>query len=238
MATAKKITGVKTPAEQKKALATAKGPKPGSAMSNQSVKLDTSTPEKLAAAVKGAAPSKLAARPDVIKEVKNTTDGRHVAVKAGADNTLTFPKTVQAPELLKLAVVGASFKAVQAWLKTNKPEAKLATGLDGRSAPQSAMAAADSRKPGKGGTSASSAAKLAGNGNGAKGKAQAASGYNFTYATGKANDTRPDTWTHHMVEIMQRHTDSGAAKAAHAKTGRYAGKKLDFTWAKAKGFIK
>lgn len=240
MANTKKapITGTKTEAQKAAALKNAKGPKPGSARANQTAKLAPEPKGQVRRPLE-VKTSKLVAKPDVIKEVKGTTDGRYVAVTAGGDNSLIYPATLAGKaELAKLAAVGASFKALQQWLKTHKPEAKLATGLDGRNAPQSAMAAAESRKAGKG----DSGGRASASGGAVKGASKAAptgsTKGDFTYSVGKANDTRPDTWTHYMVALIQKHTDTASAKAAHAKSGKYAGKKLDFAWSKTKGFIK
>lgn len=233
-----KITGTKTPAQKAKALKTAKGPKAGSARANQSAKLSAADQKQIKdeGLARRAKASKVQPKPGAIKEVKTTVNGSHVVVSTGADK-VTYPRTAETAELKKLAVVGASLKAVQDYLKTHKPEAKLARGLDGRSAPQSAMAAADSRKVGNDAATAKGASAQAGAKS--KGSAGAVSTKgDFAYAVGKANDTREGTWTHYMVGIIQSKTDTGHAKAAHAKTGQYANKKLDFTWAKAKGFIK
>jgi hypothetical protein len=206
-------------------LKNAKGPKPGATRSNQTAKLE---PETV-----GAKASKLIVKPDAIKAMKITVDGSYMAVEAGSGASLVYPRTLTGrAELAKLAAVGASFKALQAWLKTNKPEAKLATGLDGRNAPQSAMAAAESRAGAKADVPAPTAGK-------AKATAKVSMKGDFSYAVGKANDTRPDTWTHYMVALIQKHTDTASAKSAHAKTGKFVGKKLDFTWCRdKKGFIK
>lgn len=237
----KKITGVKTPAQQKAALAKAKGPKAGSARSNQSVKLS----KQDVAAIKDEGLARRAAavrtNPDAIVESKNTEDGRYVAVSNGK-TTATYLRSAETAELRKLAAVGSSFKAVVAYLKEHKPAAKLANGLDGRSAPQSAMAAAQSGKGGSSAASARGAGSSAGKGatTGQKNSASAklSSKGDFDYKVGKPNDTREGTWTHYMVNIVQSKTNSGHAKAAHAKSGQYSNKKLDFTWLKAKGYIK
>jgi len=105
-------------------------------------------PAKTVAAPK-AAPAK-AARPDVIKEVKSAVGGDHVVVSAGAGQSEIIRHGAFKGQLTKLAVVGGSLKAVREFIKTHKPEAKLATGLNGKNAPQSAQAAADSRSVGKG----------------------------------------------------------------------------------------
>lgn len=90
------------------------------------------------------------AAPDMIKESKNTVDGKYVAVSSHGGEHLTFPKRGELySKLSGLAVVGASFRAVQRYIKEHKPEAKLANGLDAKSAPRSAEAAAASRTTGK-----------------------------------------------------------------------------------------
>lgn len=94
--------------------------------------------------------SKVAAKPDTIKQVKSDTSGNYVVVSTGGES-LPIRTAQFKGEVAKLAIIGASFKAVQAFLKTHKPEAKLANGLNGKNAPQSAQAAAESQRPvGKG----------------------------------------------------------------------------------------
>lgn len=230
--TAKKITGVPTEAAKAATRAKAKGPKAGSAMSNQSVKYTEPNAKGRSSKIVDRKLPKVG--PDVITSVQAAKTGEHIAVKAGGDQTLAYRKAVETADLKKLAVVGASFKAVQNYIKTHKPAAKLATGLDGKIAPRSAEAAAASGGKPAGNVpakSAPSAKKSSGS------SAQRSSG-DFAYKTGIANATREGTWTHHMVTIMQAHNSADAARKAHEKSGHFSGKKLDFKWANDKGFIK
>lgn len=204
-----KITGVPTEAAKAKARAKAKGPKPGSARSNQS--------EKYSA-------GELTKKSDKITQVKSLTPASaQKTVITTADQNIIVDNSKLTSDLLKLAAVGGSFKAVQEWLATHRPQARLAKGLDGRNAPHSVAAAAEGRKPVT--ATKPAAAKLSRKGD-------------FAYKVGKANDTRADTWTHYMVEVIQKHSDTASARAAHEKSGKFAGKKLDFNWSKAKGYIK
>lgn len=236
----------------------AKGPKPGSARANQSVKMaGAKVPTKpsyaegmaklkkiatkLDKVAKGApAPKdtgKNAKRPDVITEVKAATSGDKIAVSAGA-GTVYVDRARMVGELNKLAAVGASLKAVQDYLATHKPEAKLARGLTGRDAPQSAAAAAQSRgkpapasaAPVKAGTSKSApkAAKAAG----------APRGGDRVYsATKKPVEAREGTWRHYMLTMIRSAVSTSAANAAHAKSKQFSGNKLDFNWSAREGYI-
>jgi hypothetical protein len=177
------------------------------------------------------APTKAAGKPDVIKSVKNDNGGNYVVVTAGEDQTLSYLRAKESAELRKLAAVGASFKAVQAYLKTHKGEAKLATGLNGNNAPQSAAAAAASRKGDAKVPASATAAKPTTTAKKLPHKGD------YDYKVGRPNDTRLDTWTHHMISVIQSKTNTADARAAHEKSGKFVGKKLDFTWAKVKGFI-
>lgn len=84
---------------------------------------------------------------DVITECKNNTSGApHIMVTAPGHPTLGIPANRMNAELNKLAKVGGSYAAVKAAYekaKANSPVAKLANGLDGRSAPHSAKSVAD-----------------------------------------------------------------------------------------------
>lgn len=211
---AKKISGTKTVAEQAKALKNAKGPKPGQARSNQTAKL-TAAPK---------------ANPDSIVSVKATTTGPdHIIVVAGG-KTINVPRSQMTGQLGKLAKVGASIKAVEQYIKDHKPDARLARGITGRDAPQASKAVADQRQPATPAPKAKAEKKAT-----AKREPK---GAEFSYTIGKPADRAEGSWTQHMLVMMQKATDTGAARAAHAKSGKFADKKLHFSWARDKGYIK
>lgn len=127
---AKGITGLRTakPADKR-------GPKAGSAMSNQSAR---EVPAKKI-------------NPDVISDIAGQRSGppsRIIETKK-PDGTLgkcvVIPQHAFVGELTKLAVVGGSLKAVEAYIATHKPNAKLANGITSRDAPNASKAVADQR---------------------------------------------------------------------------------------------
>lgn len=128
------ITGLRTakPADKR-------GPKAGSAMSNQSAREDTSA--------KKPAPAKI--NPDTITGLANQRSGPPTTIveTKKADGTLgkcvAIPQSQFIGELTKLAKVGGSLKAVEAYIKAHKPEAKLANGVTGRDAPHASKAVSD-----------------------------------------------------------------------------------------------
>lgn len=209
------------------AKAAPKGPKQGSARANQTA---------------GYAKGELAkpkVNPDTITSVKGTSDGTgYTAISAGS-KTEMVKDTRMTGQLRKLAVVGASFKAVQEFLKTNKPEAKLARGLDGKDAPQSAMAAAASRATAKADAKAAAPAASAKTTKAsASAKLSRKAGAARTYkATKKEDVSRDGTFRKYMISTIRAYTDTETAKAAHAKSGQYAKDKLNFNWAEQNGFI-
>jgi len=233
---ATKISGTKTPAEQAKAIKNAKGPKAGSARSNQT--------------------AKLAANPDTIKEAGVVTasgkDYYRVAAGQGAENSELFSAHKFRGELAKLAVVGGSLRAVRAFIKANRGEAKLATGLDGRNAPQSAQAAAESKAKPEGkasqspantsvgkNTKTASGTKTAPVAKASAGAKLAQKGDDRAYvATDKEDTSRDGTFRRYMINTIRAHKTVGAAKAAHAKSGQYSKDKLNHNWAAQNGFIK
>lgn len=262
------ITGVPTEAKKAavRALGAAKprGGKPGSAMGNQSAQYAegelTNTGESVVAkaiaaqkdsgGMAGKSAAKItrtkarevqaAAAPakpgkDVITECKDATGGEYVVVTAGG-KSLPIKRSAYIGQLTKIAVVGGSMKAVEEYIKQHKPEAKLANGLSGKDAPQSAMAAAASRK------AAAEPAAPVKTGKTAKVKAQkeakAASKGDFAYSIGKPADRAEGSWTQHMLTMIQKAQDTAAAKALHAKSGKFTDKKLHFSWARDKGYIK
>lgn len=202
------------------------------------------TPAKAAAKAapaKPAATAKVAAqKPDVIKSVKKAVGGQHVVVTAGGDNQLTYPANRETGELLKLAAVGMSFKAVQNWLKANKPDAKLATGLTARNAPNCAKAVADQRggkAPATSGKAPATSGKVTVVKVAMK-SGRVPSGADRAYKVGPTVDTSRDgTWRNYMLATIRAHSSTSAANAAHAKSGKFSGNKLDFNWSAKQGYI-
>lgn len=171
-------------------------------------------------------------KPDVIKSVKKAVGGEHVVVQAGDGKTITFPQTRETAELRKLAAIGASFKAVQEWLKNNKPQAKLATGLTARNAPNCAKAVADQRGKASGTGKAPATGKVP-----AK-TGRVPSGADRAYTKGSTVDTsRAGTWRNYMLATITGNSSMAAADATHAKSGQFSGNKLDFGWAAKQGYI-
>lgn len=140
----RKVVGIPTEAEKTKARAKAaakpRGGKPGSAMGNQSAQYAEGE-------LTGKPAAKAAPRvsPDKITECKNATSGDYVVVTAGG-RSLPIARSKFTGQLSKIAVVGGSMKAVEAYIAEHVPQAQLARGLSGKDAPQSALAAAESRK--------------------------------------------------------------------------------------------
>lgn len=212
---------------------TSKGPKPGSARSNQHIKYaaDDATGRKAAAP---------AAKPtDKITSVKATSSGDYIAVcnhTAGAldGDTITYRRNAETPELKKLAVVGASMRAVTEYLAKQKPEAKLANGVDSKSSVHARKAIDDAKRAKALAGKVAPAAKAP---KAAKAKAPA-TGAEWEYKLGASkNEAREGTWRYHMLRMIQDHTSTADAKAAHAKSKQFPGSKLDFNWAARTGYI-
>lgn len=129
---ARQATKAARPSNPATGMAEGKAPVSLPKRSNQSAKL---------------ADAKVPAKSDVITECKNNTSGApHIMVSAPGHPTLGIPQNRMNAELNKLAKVGGSYAAVKAAYekaKANPPVAKLANGLDGRSAPHSAKAVGD-----------------------------------------------------------------------------------------------
>lgn len=100
---------------------------------------------------KTAAPKSAAkvTKSDVITVSKNAANGAaYLAVDAPGNPTLLIPHNRLSADLRKLANVGGSYKAlVAAWkvVQANPPVAKLANGVDSRSAPHASKAVADAK---------------------------------------------------------------------------------------------
>lgn len=141
------ITGVPTEAQKAKARSKARGPKQGSAMASQSVKLSQEDAAQVTAEAKTRTSS------DRIANIAIARTGEHVVLENAtkdAKASVAVNKTRLTGQLAKLAVVGGSLKAVRDYIKEHKPEAKLAVGVTGRDAPHASKAIADA----KGGRSA------------------------------------------------------------------------------------
>lgn len=88
------------------------------------------------------------AKSDIIKSVKPITSGMDgMAVDAPGQKTLLIPNAKMTGSLMTACVVGGSYsKAAKLWAEQSS--AKLANGVDSRSAPHSAKAVADNKAAG------------------------------------------------------------------------------------------
>lgn len=231
----KKITGTRTakPADKR-------GPKAGSAQSNQNVKLANE-----------------AKTSDTITEVKNVTSGgNYTVVSATGHKPLLIPSTQFVGNLTKLAQVGKSYKAVaELFASLPKPAAKMARGVDAQNSPHTAKAIADAKSAGA--KHDPVAAKLAKRAKSdptdadtpAKGKAPKADkpakaaaepkpAADRKYkATKLADNSKPDSFRTYMISTIRAHTTTNAAKAAHAASGKFSHERLNFKWAHDHGYI-
>jgi hypothetical protein len=184
---------------------------------------------------------KPAANANVITSVVSTRDGGYVMVTAGDGRHFERPARGDSKEFRAIAQLNSNYDAASAWNTANpasKPQARLANGIGPKDAPHSAKAVADQK------TNNAKAAPAKATG---KGKARAdkapkakapARGVDRDYTVGKtAIVAKPDTWRGYMLGIMVKHTNTAKAKAAHAKSGKFASNKLDFNWANAQGYI-
>jgi len=144
-----------------------------------------------------------------------------------------FPASVQ--KASKRGTAKAVFTAAVAAVP--KPAAKLAHGVDSRNSPHSAKAVADNRAAAaKGKPAKAPKAPKAAKADKAK---QPSRGVDRDYTLGATKNTAKEgTWRHHMLTVICKHKDTAAAKAAHAKSGKFSSNKLDFNWANAQGYIK
>lgn len=187
-----------------------------------------------------AAPAKAqpAKNPDLIVTNINDSTGAHIVVTSAGGATISYPRYGDDKQRRALSAIGGSLKALQADLKARppiKPQAQMARGTDAHTAPHSAKAVADQRAAAakaKGGNATKPAAPKA-----AKNKAPAR-GADRDYTRGKtAIVAKPDSWRHHMLTVITKHGNTAKAKAAHEKSGKFSGNKLDFNWAAAQGYI-
>lgn len=247
--TARKIVGVPTEQEQTKALEKAKtkprGGKPGSAVASQSAEYEpgaitgkrtpaqhkaadsamTAVRKGLEAKEAKAAPK---ASPDKITAVNPTRSGPgHIAVDAGS-RTVLVPQQRFVGELTKIAIVGGSLKAVEAYLAAHKPAAKLANGITGHDAPHSAQAAADSRKGNSG--KVTPEPKVASAASKAKLPAKTSADRAYTVIN-RDHGARAGSKRAIQLEIVFKHGNTAKARAAGAES-------VDIKFAADKGFIK
>lgn len=180
----------------------------------------------------------IASNADHIVTSKHTSDGAYVYIEAGDGRSFTRLRSGDTKEFRALSGVGKPYAAVLAYHKANpvkKPQARLANGVDARTAPQSAAAVAAQRK-------GAQAAPATGKGKARMEKAakakQPARGGNRRYKLGTRKDeSKPDTFRKYMLTTIMSHKDTDSAKAAHAKSRKYPTHKLDFNWSAQQGYI-
>lgn len=177
----------------------------------------------------------VASNADHIVINKMTADGAYVYVEAGDGRSFTRLRSGDNKAFRALAAIGRPYAAAERFNAANpapKPQARLAQGVDSHNAPHSAKAVADARKSAAKGK-ATPAAKAGKNKQPSKGAERS-----YTVVAKTENKARADTWRHHMTSMIVSATDTAAAKAKHAKSGKFPGNKLDFNWAANNGFIK
>jgi len=171
-------------------------------------------------------------KPDTIISNVHSADGSYIVVTNAAGDAFTYPRNQDRADLRKAGAKGSSYSAFLKHLKEHplvKPQAKLAKGVEGKMTENSRKAVEDQKVAPK---AAKSAAPKAG-----KNK-QPARGADRGYTKGSTAITaNPDSWRHHMLTVICKHTNTAKAKAAHEKSGKFSGNKLDFNWAAAQGYI-
>lgn len=169
---------------------------------------------------------------DTIIVSKSLATGNGLYVESANGKNIVVAQWQDKGKTRKLSAVGASMAALVAHLATlEKPQAKLARGVDSHNSPQSAKAVEDQNKGGK------KAAKPARADKAAKAK-QPSRGTDRSYTVGKTKNTaNKDSWRHYMLTTIMSAKDTAAAKAAHSKSKKFADHKLDFNWANAQGYI-
>lgn len=204
----------------------ARGPKAGSAQSNQSVTGVKATPR---------------ANADRIMSSVAATGGNGWVLIGGDDKSLVIAPWQDNAATRKLAIVGGSMRAVREHIATiSKPDAKLARGVDSHNAPHSAKAMADQRnakasaktdKPAATGKGKARTTKAAAN-------KQPSKGLDRKYKNaGRKDESKPDTFRRYMLTTIMSHKNTAAAKEAHKASGQYPTHKLDFNWAAQQGYI-
>lgn len=202
--------------------AKARGPKAGSAQTNQSVKGVKDAPK---------------ANADEIRTVTPAKTGNGVVIVDRAGNSCVVAPWQDIGSTRKLAVVGGSLKAVREHIAgLTKPKAQLARGVEARQAPQSAAAVraqpkAEEAKPAKGKAAKAAAPKAAKNKQPSKGADRAYK------ATKKDIVAKEGSWRRHLLETVMAHSSTDAAKAAHAKSKKFPDNKLDFNFCANQGYI-
>lgn len=175
-----------------------------------------------------------AANFDRIATVLTAKGGAHIVVTDCAGNSLIRPSRGDSKEFRSYAAKGASFSALTKWVNANpipKPQARLANGVDVRSAPHSAKAVRDQKAKPAANKGKARTAKAAAN-------KQPSRGADRAYTLGKRKDeSKPDTFRRYMLTTIMKHSSTASAKAAHAKSNKYPTHKLDFNWASQQGYI-
>ena len=178
---------------------------------------------------------KQAGRVECIKStVALASGGIGICVTTSRDRSIVIQRIDK--EVNRLSKVGEPVAALEAYLKTQpKPQARLAAGVDSHNSPHSAKAAADQRKGAKPATGKAGKARTE---KAAKAK-QPSRGTSRAYKLGDRKDeSKPDTFRRYMLSTIMAHKTTDAAKAAHAKSGKYPTHKLDFNWSAQQGYIK
>ena len=175
--------------------------------------------------------------PDTIVSNINDRSGAHIVVTSAGGATISYPRYGDDGQRRKLSAKGGNIKALQADLAARppvKPQARLATGVDRHNSPHSAKAIADQKraeKPAKGGAAKAAAPKAG------KNKAPAR-GADRDYSKGSTPiKAAAGSWRHHMLITITKYSNTAKAKAAHEKSNKFSGNKLDFNWAAAQGYI-
>jgi hypothetical protein len=172
---------------------------------------------------------------ETITIVKNTADGAYVYVEGSKGSHFARLRSGDSKEFRSYAAKGALYDKAAAYHQANpapKPQAKLARGVEGKMTENSRKAVEDQRKAAPATKAANTAAPKA-----SKNKAPAR-GVDRDYTVGKTEvKANPDSWRHHMLTVIRKHTNTAKAKAAHEKSGKFSSNKLDFNWAAAQGYI-
>jgi hypothetical protein len=178
----------------------------------------------------------------IVASVALGTGDNHL-VKSAGGKELVIPTARWSGEIRTASLRGASFSAFEAlWSKSNT--AKLARGVDARSAPQSAKAVADGAAKQKAVAPKGAAVKAAKQRTEAKKadkKAEAAKrGVNRTYKViAKLADigAREGTKRHTMLNCILSNKTTDAAKQCCAKGGHEAEATAFITWAAKQNYI-
>lgn len=236
MAVTKKTTGAITGLRTAKP-ADKRGPKSGSAMSNQSAKYvpDAATKAEISKEAKSRRAPAVKHNPDTITGVASPRSGPPSTIleTKKADGSLgkclVIPQNRFVGEVTKLAKIGMSLKAVEQYLATHKPDAKLANGITSRDAPHSAKHVADAAaakgKPAPAAKTTKAAAKPAAKAS--KGKVEDTAKLTFV----APNPKKPGTATFDRYKAAYKVGRTVADVLKHTT-------RADIDWDLKRGFIK